>query len=213
MPCMLRSSAVSRLSSGSGFARGVGGDGREAERGRRTPADAVRAAAWPRCAAFASGVLQLPAQAHQPRQQQHEHDDDQQHHRDRPRRRRRSTCPRRSTAHCASAPRPAARGSCPPPPARSGSRSAASPRRAGRCAYSSTRSNGRLAHAVHAHRGEDQDAGVERSGFGIFSSLTHRPTSGRFSTSSITLPMYSDAISAHTSAAFLSNSCGPGWMP
>ncbi|MNT50546.1 hypothetical protein D3C72_1874710 [compost metagenome] len=50
-------------------------------------------------------------------------------------------------------------------------------------------------------------------GFGILSSLTHRPTIGRLSTSSIRLPMYSEAISAQTSAAEVVNSCGPGWMP
>jgi hypothetical protein len=50
-------------------------------------------------------------------------------------------------------------------------------------------------------------------GLGIFSSFTHRPTSGRFRISSITLPMYRLAISAHTRAPLLSNSCGPGWMP
>ena len=43
--------------------------------------------------------------------------------------------------------------------------------------------------------------------------FSHSFTIGRFRISSIRLPMYSDAISAHTSAADVVNSCGPGWMP
>ena len=122
-----------------------------------------------------------------------------------------SSCLRRWTSRCATAPRPTARGSCRPPPVRSGSRSAASPPPAGRW-RKQEQVEGALAHAVGTHRGEDQDARVELR-LGIFSSLTHSPTSGRFSTSSITLPMYSDAISAHTSAAEVCEQLRPGWMP
>ena len=52
-----------------------------------------------------------------------------------------------------------------------------------------------------------------RCGLGILSSFTHSPTRGRFRISSITLPIYSEAISAHTSAADVVNNWGPGWMP
>ena len=52
-----------------------------------------------------------------------------------------------------------------------------------------------------------------RYGFGIFKSLTHSPTIGRFNTSSMTLPMYNDAINAHTKLDEVVNSCGPGCMP
>ncbi|MNI76043.1 hypothetical protein D3C73_1322400 [compost metagenome] len=49
-----------------------------------------------------------------------------------------------------------------------------------------------------------------RYGRGICSSLTHSPTSGRFSTSRMTLPMYSEATSVQTRSAEVSNSIGPG---
>ena len=50
-------------------------------------------------------------------------------------------------------------------------------------------------------------------GGGIFSSLTHRPTSGKLSTSKITLPMYRLAISVQTKEPCWLNRVGPVWMP
>jgi hypothetical protein len=44
----------------------------------------------------------------------------------------------------------------------------------------------------------------------MVSSFTHRPTSGRFSTSSMKLAMSRLAIRPQTSGGFLANSSGPG---
>ena len=64
---------------------------------------------------------------------------------------------------------------------------------------------------VDAEGGEDQDAGVQdRRGGSAASSPTPGSAAGS-APAACTLPMYSDAISAHTSAGSLSNSCGPGW--
>ena len=79
-------------------------------------------------------------------------------------------------------------------------------------AYSSTRSNA-LWRMPYTPSVENTRMPAYRYDLGMFSSLTHRPTSGRFRISSITLPMYIDAISAHTMAPLVSKSCGPGWMP
>ncbi len=48
---------------------------------------------------------------------------------------------------------------------------------------------------------------------GMVSSRAHSRTSGRFSTSSITLPTYRLAISVQTSGPDSVNSCGPGCRP
>ena len=45
---------------------------------------------------------------------------------------------------------------------------------------------------------------------GISRTFTHTRISGRFSASSMMLPMYSEAISVHTSSLLFSNSSGPG---
>jgi hypothetical protein len=45
------------------------------------------------------------------------------------------------------------------------------------------------------------------------SSFTHTPTSGRLITSSMKLPISSEAISVHTSGPSVVSSVGPGWMP
>ena len=59
-------------------------------------------------------------------------------------------------------------------------------------------STSELAQAVDAERGEDQDRRRRAAARGIARSFTQRRMSGRFSTSSITLPMYRLAISAQT---------------
>ena len=48
---------------------------------------------------------------------------------------------------------------------------------------------------------------------GVFSSRAKTPTSGRFKTRSIALPMYMLAMIAHMSCGLVSNICGPGCSP
>ena len=149
--------------------------------------------------------------AQQARNDQHAQHDHDQGVSEPGRSRRSSTCLRQSPRRCASAP------------------SAKGPR-----IMPTTTGGGREVKTAHDHAQEAnrvQQHQIERAGapprpawrtpecpayrydLGMFSNLTHRPTSGRFRISSITLPMYIDAISAHTMAPLVSNSCGPGWIP
>src|SRR5476649_847183 len=48
---------------------------------------------------------------------------------------------------------------------------------------------------------------------GTYKILERMPTSGRFNTSSMMLPMYMLAISPQTRSGCVWNSMGPGWMP
>ena len=109
--------------------------------------------------------------------------------------------------------RPAARGSGRSRRARAGSRSGASRSRRSRTAKSRPRSNDRAVQAVGAERREHEDAGVEQRPRDRAAAAPTAPTSGRLSTSSITLPMYRLAISAQTSVGCVWNSSGPGCRP
>ena len=67
-----------------------------------------------------------------------------------------------------------------------------------------------LAHAVHAERREHEDRRRRAAGAGSRAASPTGRSSGRFSTSSITLPMYRLAMSPHTRSARCLEEQGPG---
>src|SRR5215510_9742747 len=66
--------------------------------------------------------------------------------------------------------------------------------------------------AVDADGRERHDGGEQRR-YGTLSMLTHTPTSGRLSTTSIRLPIHMLAIRPQNSSGRCAITSGPGWMP